>query len=130
MIENEKSYKESMEKLLIKEADRLSQLLPSTDDYAKTSRLVTDLFKELNSAERNQIDDKNDFEKIQNDYEIKRKELEQKEYELDLEKKKSKKEFIGKITTAGLSVAIPLIIAIIEPKGFFVKLTNWKTQKF
>lgn len=122
--------KNRMEVLLLDEADRLQKLQVGSEEYSKTSRLITDLFRELNSMDKNEYESENEFAKVQNDYKIKREELDQKRLELELETKKSKKEFIGRVFTAGLSVGIPLIIAVIEPKGFFVKLTNWKTQKF
>lgn len=126
-----------MERLLLDEADRLGKLEIGSDKYSKCSKTVTDLFKELNEAEKNQISEreleaKNTSEESKNrmDMEFKEEELKLKKIESEREKKKSKKEFWGKVTFAAISVITPIAVAIAENNGIFVKSTNLKPNKF
>lgn len=129
--------KSRMEVLLLDEADRLSKLQTGSDEYAKTSRFITDIFRELNSMDKieNEVKAEElkadiDSENASYERDFKERELDLKEEELADEKKKSKKEFIARIVTVGASIAAPVLVAVLETKGFFAKLSNWKASKF
>lgn len=125
------------EVLYLDEVDRLSKLQVGSEEYAKTAKFVTDLLDKMNAADKNLYEkDSKDAEldlemkKLFNEQDSLEMERESKSEELSHEKKKSKFEFWARIGTAALSIVVPVIVAIAESKGAFVKLTNLKPNKF
>ena len=105
-------------------ADKADKLESGSEERERESRSMANLAKEINSQ------CKIEYERIQNDYEIRIKELRLKEMELADAKKKNIAELIVK---GGLGLVgglfVPIFIAIAEPKGLFVRPTNWKMPK-
>ena len=121
---------DSIQVLLLDECDRLKKLQLGSEEYERCSKLICDLTKELNSMDKIKSEKEVELERIQNERKLKLEELALKKQEIQLEKKKSIKDLIGKVTFSGLSVGIPLLVAIGEPHGWFVKSNSWKVHKF
>lgn len=133
----EKEIREQLVKSLLEEIKHSKTLQHSSDAYAKSIKTVMDLTDRLNSMDRIENEAKAeelkaDIESLNASYErdFKEREFELKEKEQAEEKKRSKKEFIGRIVTVAASVGTPFAIAFFETKGLFTKLTNWKPPKF
>ena len=111
-------------------ADKADKLTAGSEEREREFRSMANLAKEVNSRYKIEFDKEIDMERIQNDYEIRIKELHLKEMELEDAKKKN---IIELIVKGGLGllggVIVPIFIAVAEPKGLFVRPTNWKMPK-
>ena len=111
-------------------ADKADKLTAGSEERAREFHSIANLAKEVNSRYKIEFEKEIEMERIQNDYEIRIKELHLKEMELEDAKKKN---IIELIVKGGLGllggVIVPIFIAIAEPKGLFVRPTNWKMPK-
>ena len=111
-------------------ADKADKLESGSEERERESRSMANLAKEINSQCKIEYEREIEMERIQNDYEIRIKELRLKEMELADAKKKNIAELIVKGGLGLLGgVIVPIFIAIAEPKGLFVRPTNWKMPK-
>ena len=111
-------------------ADKADKLTAGSEEREREFRSIASIAKEVNSQCKIQNERELEMEKIQNDYEIRIKELHLKELELEDAKKKSIAELIVKGGLGLLGgVIVPIFIAVAEPKGLFVRPTNWKMPK-
>ncbi len=111
-------------------ADKADKLESGSEQREREFRSMANLAKEVNSQCKIEYEREIEMERIQNDYEIRIKELRLKEMELADAKKKSVAELIVKGGLGLLGgVIVPIFIAIAEPKGLFVRPTNWKMPK-
>ena len=111
-------------------ADKADKLTAGSEEREREFHSIANLAKEVNSRYKIEFEKEIEMERIQNDYEIRIKELHLKEMELEDAKKKN---IIELIVKGGLGllggVIVPIFIAIAEPKGLFVRPTNWKMPK-
>ena len=111
-------------------ADKADKMESGSEQREREFRSIASLAKEINSQCKIEYEREIELERIQNDYEIRIKELQLKEMELEDAKKKNIAELIVKGGLGLLGgVIIPIFIAIAEPKGLFVRPTHWKMPK-
>ena len=117
-----------LERFILDEIDKTEKLARGSEEHARACKVVVDATRELNSlyktekeaaieTEKNAIED----EKLARENRIRELELKIKEAESVLEGKKSKRDLIGRIVTAALSVGLMLGIPIAEHNGLFVR---------
>ena len=112
-------------------ADKADKLESGSEQREREFRSMANLAKEINSQCKIEYEREIEMERIQNDYELRVKELRLKEMELEDAKKKNIAELIikGGLGLLG-GVVVPIFIAIAEPRGLFVRPTQWKMPKF
>ena len=111
-------------------ADKADKMESGSEQREREFRSIANLAKEINSQCKIEYEREIEMERIQNDYEIRTKELRLKEMELADAKKKNIAELIVKGGLGLLGgVIVPIFIAIAEPKGLFVRQTSWKMPK-
>lgn len=125
--------KDRMKVLLLDEADKVDKLPAGSEEHHNCFGDVINLYKQINETK-----------KIENDHEVQKERLELEDYkntndisaksqelqltqERDLvDKKKSRWEFIAKITVPAISTATMIGIAIIQAKGGIPNIKPFK----
>ena len=126
----EEHTKNSLEVSIKDACEKAKEMTTGSEEREREFRSIASIAKEVNSQCKIQNERELEMEKIQNDYEIRIKELHLKELELEDAKKKSIAELIVKGGLGLLGgVIVPIFIAVAEPKGLFVRQTNWKMPK-
>lgn len=126
----EEHTKNSLEVSIKDACEKAKEMTTGSEEREREFRSIASIAKEVNSQCKIQNERELEMEKIQNDYEIRIKELHLKELELEDAKKKSIAELIVKGGLGLLGgVIVPIFIAVAEPKGLFVRQTSWKMPK-
>ena len=119
-----------LEVLVLDEADRLGKLQIGSPEYHNCGTLITDLTKELISIDKNEIQKEIENEKLNFEKKSRNCDNFHKDSESENQEKRSKREFWGRIGVAAISIIVPVVCAVIESKGVFIKTNTLKPVKF